>query len=84
MKIKLEKYPNLSAYIARGEASARLQVCFRRSIGGFHRQAIDRLINVRSGLEAVIALVRNLMGPDPNVEQRCGVGFVGAFDHTSS
>src|SRR4030088_641191 len=43
-------------------SAARLQACFRRSIGGFHGQATDRLINVRSGLEAVIALPRNLIG----------------------
>ena len=29
-------------------SAARLQACFRRSIGGFHRQATDRLIKVRS------------------------------------
>ena len=41
-------------------SAARLQACFRRSIGGFHRQAADWLINVRSGPEAVIALSRDL------------------------
>jgi hypothetical protein len=33
----LDEYPNLSAYVARGEVAARIQACFRRSIGGFHR-----------------------------------------------
>jgi len=40
-------YPNLSAYVARGEARPRLQARFRSSIGGFHWQATDRLTKVR-------------------------------------
>jgi glutathione S-transferase len=46
----LDEYPNLSAYIAPGRSAARLQACFRRSIGGFHRQATDRLMKVSSWL----------------------------------
>jgi glutathione S-transferase len=41
----LQKYSNLSAYVARGEAR---QACIRRSIGGFYRQAIERLTMGRS------------------------------------
>jgi hypothetical protein len=36
-------------------SAARLQACFRRSIGGFHWQATDRLMKVSSGLNAVEA-----------------------------
>ena len=38
------------------------QACFRRSIGGFHWQATDRLMRVSSGLNAVIALRHGLRG----------------------
>jgi hypothetical protein len=45
----LEEYPNLSAYVARGEARpAYKRAFFRRSIGRFHRQLTDRLIEVRT------------------------------------
>jgi MFS family permease len=33
-----------------GDRIGRLQACFRRSIGGFYRQATDRLTKVHSGL----------------------------------
>jgi hypothetical protein len=46
-------------------SAARLQAGFRRSIGGLHRQATDRLIEVRPGLEVVIRVFFQLMGPDP-------------------
>ena len=39
------------------------QLCtFRRSIGGLHRQATDRLIEVRPGLEVVIRVFRSVYG----------------------
>jgi glutathione S-transferase len=43
----LDEYPNLAAYVARGEARPRLQAGFRRSIGGL--QATDRLIEAVLG-----------------------------------
>ena len=43
-------------------SAARLQAGFRRSIGGLHRQATDRLIEVRPGLEVVIRVFRSVYG----------------------
>jgi glutathione S-transferase len=34
----LHEYPNLSAYVARGEARPVFRPCFRCSIGGFYRR----------------------------------------------
>ena len=62
------------------------QACFRRSIGGLHRQATDRLIEVRPKLEVVIANYSfSLSGPDPSRvmrdrdsrTRRSGAGFEG-------
>src|SRR4029453_13175277 len=39
-------------------SAARLQAGFRRSIGGLHRQATGRLIEVRPGREVVIRVFR--------------------------
>ena len=38
----LEKYPNLSAYVARGEARPAFKRAFDAQFGGFHWQATDR------------------------------------------
>src|SRR4029077_9146189 len=46
-------------------SAGRLQAGFRRSIGGLHRQATDRLIEVRPGLEVVIRVFRSVYGSDP-------------------
>ena len=43
-------------------SAARLQAGFRRSIGGLHRQATDRLIEVRPGLEVVIRVFCSVYG----------------------
>ena len=43
-------------------SAARLQAGLRRSIGGQHRQATDRLIEVRPGLEVVIRVFRSVYG----------------------
>ncbi len=43
-------------------SAARLQAGFRRSIDGLHRQATDRLIEVRPGLEVVIRVFRSVYG----------------------
>jgi glutathione S-transferase len=43
-------------------SAGRLQAGFRRSIGGLHRQATDRLIEVSPGLEVVIRVFRSVYG----------------------
>ena len=58
----LEKYPNLSAYVARGEARAAYKRAVEDQLAGFHWQATDPLMKVSSGLNAVIALRHGLRG----------------------
>src|SRR6266704_2968256 len=73
----LDEFPNLAAYLARGEARPAYKRGFRRSIGGLHRQATDRLIEVRPGLEVVIRVFRSVLwvltlvlsAPDTHVSQ---------------
>ena len=60
----LDEYPNLAAYVARGEARPAYKRAFDRSIGDQHRQATDRLIEVRPGLEVVIRVFRSVYGAD--------------------
>ncbi|MDP9813492.1 glutathione S-transferase [Rhizobium tibeticum] len=56
----LAEYPNLSAYVARGQARPACKPCLRCSVGGFHRRN-DRLTKVR-GLEPSSKSFAQFMG----------------------
>ena len=66
----LDEFPKPGRLCRPRRSAARLQAGFRRSIGGQHRQATDRLIEVRRGLEVAIRVFLQFMGPDPKPAAR--------------
>ena len=58
----LDEYPNLAAYVARGEARPAYKRAFDAQLAVYNRQATDQLIEVRPGLEVVIRVFRSVYG----------------------
>jgi hypothetical protein len=58
----LDEYPNLAAYVARGEARPAYKRAFDAQLAVNTGKPSDRLIEVRPGLEVVIRVFRSVYG----------------------
>jgi len=60
----LDEFPNLAAYVARGEARPAYKRAFDAQLALNTGKAADRLIEFRPGLEVVTRVFVQFMGPD--------------------